>query len=146
MTNVVEHSVEIAAPVSTVFGYVDDHTRTRDWMYGLAAIEPVTEQLHGVGTQYDGVMRVGVVLKARIECTAWEQDKLLELKSVKGIETSQRWTFTALAEDRTRVEAYITFKLPGGPAGKAIAAAVKPVLGGAVRHSSETLVRNVVSL
>ena len=40
--------------------------------------------LRGVGAQYDGVMKVGVPLKARIECTAWEQDPLLELTSVKG--------------------------------------------------------------
>lgn len=146
MTNVVEHSVEIAAPVSTVFAYVDDHTKTRDWMYGLTKIEPVTERTRGVGTQYDGVMKVGVPLKARIECTAWKQDEVLELTSVKGIETTQRWTFTALGDDRTRVHAHITFTLPGGPAGKAIASAVKPVVGVAVKHSSEALVRNVESL
>jgi uncharacterized membrane protein len=146
VTNVVEQSVEIDAPVSTVFAYVDDFTRTRDWMYGLTKIEPVGEQRHGVGAQYDGVMKVGVPLKARIECTAWEQDRLIELTSVKGIETTQRWTFTPLGDDRTRVEAWISYKLPGGPAGKAIASAVKPVVGVAIKHSSESLVRNVEAL
>jgi uncharacterized membrane protein len=146
VTNVVEQSVEIAAPVRRVFEYVDDFSTTRDWMYGLSKIEPVTEQLRGVGAQYDGVMKVGVPLKARIVCTAWEQDRLLELTSVKGIETTQRWTFTDLGDDRTRVEAWISFTLPGGPAGKAIASAVKPVVGIAVKHSSEALVRNVEAL
>lgn len=146
VTNVVEQSVEIAAPVSKVFAYVDDFTCTKDWMYGLTRIEPVTDQLRGVGAQYDGVMKVGVPLKARIQCTAWEQDRLLELTSVKGVETTQRWSFTDLGDDRTRVDAWISFTLPGGPAGKAIAGAVRPVVGIAVKHSSEALVRNVEAL
>ncbi|HWJ67945.1 MAG TPA: SRPBCC family protein [Nocardioides sp.] len=146
MSNVVEQSVEIDAPVSKVFAYVDDFSKTKDWMYGLAKIDPVTEQLHGVGAQYDGVMKVGVALKARIECTAWEQDSLIELTSVKGIQTTQRWRFTDLGGDRTRVHACISYTLPGGPAGKAIEKAVGPVVGIAVKHSSDALVRNVEAL
>ncbi|NHA00481.1 hypothetical protein G5V59_11775 [Nocardioides sp. W3-2-3] len=46
MSNVVEHSVEIDAPVSKVFAYVDDFTHTKDWMYGLSRIDPVTDQAH----------------------------------------------------------------------------------------------------
>jgi uncharacterized membrane protein len=146
MSNVVEKSVEVEAPVSAVFAYVDDFSKTREWMYGLAQIEPVGEQLHGVGAQYDGVMKVGVSLKARIECTAWEKDRLIELTSVKGIRNTQRWTFTDLGGDRTRVDAWIEYTLPGGPAGKAIEKAVQPVVGIAIKHTSETLVRNVESL
>lgn len=146
MSNVVEKSVEVDAPVATVFAYVDDFSTTKDWMYGLTKIDPVTDQLRGVGAQYDGVMKVGVPLKARIQCTAWEQDRLIELTSVKGIQTTQRWRFTDLGGDRTRVDAWISYTLPGGPAGKAIEKAVKPVVGIAVKHTSEALVRNVESL
>ena len=32
MTSSVEHSVEIGAPVSEVFAYVDDYTNTKDWI------------------------------------------------------------------------------------------------------------------
>lgn len=146
MTNVVEKSVEIAAPIGTVFSYVDDFTTTKDWMYGLSKIEPLSEQTHGVGAEYDGVMKVGVPLKSRIRCTRWEQDRVVELTSVKGIQNTQRWTFTELDGNRTRVEARIEFSLPGGPAGKAIEKAVRPLIGLAVQHSSETLVRNVEAL
>ena len=143
VTSVVERTVEIAAPVAEVFAYVDDYSKTRDWMYGLKKIEPVGEQTQGVGAEYDGVMHVGVPLRARIRCTAWEKDRLLELSSVSGIENQQRWTFTPVGEERTRVEARITYKLPGGPAGRAIAAAMKPVVGVAIRHTSESLLRNL---
>jgi uncharacterized membrane protein len=146
MASVVEHSVEIAAPVAEVFAYVDDFTNTGDWMYGLNKIEAVTDHLHGVGAEYDGVMKVGISLSSRIRCTAYEKDRLIELDSVKGIKNTQRWTFTPLAEDRTRVDARISYSLPGGPAGAAMAASIRPFVGIAVKHTSETLVKNVEAL
>ncbi|MGA7147542.1 MAG: SRPBCC family protein, partial [Microbacterium sp.] len=121
---IVEQQVEIAAPISEVFAYVDDFTTTKNWMYGLSKIDPVTDQLRGVGAEYDGVMKVGISLTSRIRCTAWEQDRLLELTSVKGIRNTQRWTFAELDGNRTRVDAWISYTLPGGPAGKAMAAAM----------------------
>jgi uncharacterized membrane protein len=143
MTSIVEHSVEVDAPVDEVFAYVDDYTRTKDWMYGLHKIEPITENTRGVGATYDGVMKLGVSLTSRIRCTGWEQDRLLEISSVKGIRNTQRWVFTDLGDGRTRVDAWISYTLPGGPAGRAMAAAVKPLIGVAVKHTSEALVRNV---
>ena len=146
MASTVEHSVEIAKPVAEVFAYVDDYTRTKDWMYGLHKIEPVTEVTRGVGATYDGVMRLGVSLTSRIRCTGWELDRLLEITSIKGVRNTQRWTFTDLGGGRTRVDAHISYTLPGGPAGKAIEAAVRPLIGVAVRSTSEALVRNVEAL
>lgn len=145
MSSIIEHSVEIAAPVADVFAYVDDYTLTKDWMYGLHTMEPVTEQTSGVGATYDGVMKLGVSLTSRIQCTGWERNRLIEISSIKGIRNTQRWTFTDLGGDRTRVDAWISYTLPGGPVGKAMAAAVKPVIGIAVKHTSEALVRNIES-
>lgn len=145
MPSIVEHSVEIAAPVDEVFAFVDDHTKTRTWMYGLDRIEPVGDQTRGVGAEYDGVMKIGVPLKSRIRCTVWEENRRIELTSVKGIKNTQRWTFTAIDEGRTRVDAWISYSLPGGPAGATMGAAVKPLIGVAVRNTSESLVRAVES-
>jgi uncharacterized membrane protein len=141
--SVVEQSVEIQAPIKVVFDYVDDFATTKDWMYGLHRIDPVGEQVKGIGAEYDGVMKLGVSLTSRIRCTGYEDGRLIELTSVKGIRNTQRWTFTALGAERTRVDAHISYKLPGGPAGAAMAAAMKPFVGIAIRHTSDTLVRNV---
>ena len=146
MSGIVEHSVEIEAPVHEVFAYVDDFTKTKDWMYGLDRIEPVGEQLRGLGATYDGVMKLGVSLTSRIRCTGYEPDRLVEISSISGIKNTQRWTFTDLGGDRTRVDASISYTLPGGPAGRAIEAAVKPFISIAIAHTSETLVRNVEAL
>lgn len=142
MASIVEHTVEIAAPVSEVFAYVDDYSLTKDWIYGLHRMEPVGAQTQGLGARFDGVMKLGVSLTSRIECTGWEQDRLIEMTSVSGIHNTQRWTFADLGGDRTRVDAWISYSLPGGPAGRAMAAAVKPLIGVAVKHTSEALVRN----
>jgi len=146
VASVVEASVEIAAPVADVFAYVDDFGNTKDWMYGLHEIEPVGDQLHGVGATYDGVMKLGVSLTSRIQCSAYESDRLIEITSIKGIRNTQRWTFSDLGEGRTRVDAWISYTLPGGPAGRAMAAAIKPFVGIAIKHTSESLVRNVEAL
>lgn len=141
-----EQSVEVDAPLSQVFAYVDDFATTKDWMYGLSKIDPVGEQLRGVGAEYDGVMKVGVPLKSRIRCTDWVENELIEISSVKGIKNTQRWTFTDLGEGRTRVDAWIEYVLPGGPAGRAIEKAVHPVVEIAIRHTKEKLKKNVEAL
>lgn len=143
MPAVVEHSVEIAAPVDAVFAYVDDHSQTQTWMYGLEKIEPVGDQLRGVGAEYDGVMKVGVALTSRIRCTAWEENALIEFTSVKGIRNTQSWTFTPIDDERTRVAAHISYTLPGGPVGATMAAAIKPLVGVAIARTSQNLVRNL---
>lgn len=143
MSAIVEHTVEIDRPVEEVFAYVDDFSKTKEWMYGLHAIVPVTEQTRGVGATYDGVMKVGVSLTSRIRCTGYEENRLLEISSVQGIRNTQRWTFTDLGGGRTRLDAWISYTLPGGPAGRAMAAAMKPFIGIAIKHTSESLVRNL---
>lgn len=143
MSSVVEHSVEIAAPVAKVFAYVDDFSNVKEWMYGLHSIEPVGDQRQGVGATYEGVMKLGVSLSSRVRCTAYEPDRLIEITSIRGIQNTQRWTFTDLGGDRTRVEAWISYTLPGGPAGKVIENAVKPFIGIAIKHTSEQLVHNI---
>jgi len=143
MSSVVEHSVEVAAPVHEVFAYVDDFTHVKDWMYGLHSIEPVGEQLQGVGATYEGVMRLGVSLRSRVRCTGYVPDELIEISSISGIKNTQRWTFADLGDGRTRVAAWISYTLPGGPAGKVIENAVKPFIEIAIKHTSETLVHNI---
>jgi uncharacterized membrane protein len=143
MSGIVEHSVEIAAPVHEVFAYVDDFTKTKEWMYGLDRIEPVGEQLRGLGATYDGVMKLGVSLTSRIRCTGYEPEQMVEISSISGVKNTQRWTFTDLGDDRTRLDAWISYTLPGGPAGKLIEKAVNPLISVAVKHTSERLVHQL---
>ena len=143
MANIVEYTAEIDAPVSVVFDYLDDFTNTKDWMYGLEEFEPVGDQLHGVGATYRGTMKLGVTLRSTLRCTAWEKDRLLEIESIDGIRNTQRWTFTDLGDDRTKVDAWISYSLPGGAAGVAMGRVVKPVVAVAVKQTAASLARHV---
>jgi uncharacterized membrane protein len=88
-------------------------------------------------------MKLGVSLTSRIRCTGYEPDRLVEISSIRGIKNTQRWTFTDLGNGRTRLDAWISYTLPGGPAGKVIERAVNPVIAIAVKHTSERLVHNL---
>lgn len=146
MTATIEQTIEIDAPVEKVFAYVEDFTRIGEWLYGLHEIKPVDGPLHGLGATYEGTVRLGVPLRSRVTCTDYELNRLVEITSVKGVKNTQRWTFTDLGQGRTKVDVWISYDLPGGPAGGAIERAVKPLVGIAVRHSSESLVRNAEAL
>ena len=143
MSGIVEHSVEVEAPVHEVFAYLDDFTNAKDWMYGLHSIVPVEGPTHGLGATFDGVMKLGVSLSSRIRCTGYEPDRMVEISSISGIKNAQRWTFTPIGEDRTRVDAWISYTLPGGPAGKVIERAVNPLISIAIKHTSERLVQRL---
>lgn len=140
---IVETQSDIDAPLSTVFAYVDDYRTTHEWMFGLTQFEPVGAQDHGLGAVFDGNVKLGVNLKSRVQITGWEQDRLIELTSIKGIKNAWRLTFEALGDGRTRMDAHVTFELPGGPVGKAMGAAVKPLLGLAVQHTTDSLKRHL---
>lgn len=142
----VQQQVVVGAPLQTVFDYLADFTQIPTWLFGLESFEPVTEARRGLGAQYDGVLRLGIALTSRVECTVWDEPHYIELASVSGIENTQRWRFTAVDEASTRIEADIEYVLPGGVAGRAVAGAVKPAVGLAVDHSTAALVRNLEAL
>lgn len=142
MVFVVEKSVAVEAPVTEVFNYIDDFRNAPEWLFGITRIDAVPGRpSQGVGAQVEGTMKLGVALHSRIECVEWERDAVIALRSVKGIVNDQRWTFTPISDDRCRVDAYITYELPGGPAGKAIGAAVKPFVGIAIDSTTKALMR-----
>lgn len=139
-------TAEINAPVAEVFAYVDDFGHAQEWIYGLTSIEAVGEPTHGVGATFDGTMKVGMAFHSTIRCTRWEQDRLLELESIKGLSNTQTWTFEDLGDERTRVTAQVSYTLPGGPVGLTMARAIKPFVGIAIRSTSEHLTKNVEGL
>ncbi|GAA1932760.1 SRPBCC family protein [Nocardioides marmoribigeumensis] len=141
MTVTNEHRVRASLPQT--FAYVDDHTRVPEWMFGVETFEPVGERDHGLGAVFDVVMHVGVPIRTRLEVVAWEQDALLEFRSVKGFSTDSRWTFEALGDDETLVTSQITYRLPFGPAGRVMGKVMEPAVARASERSSTALVRRV---
>lgn len=140
----IHHESEAAAPVSTVFAYIDDYRCVPEWMFGISEFEPVGAQDQGLGAVFDGSIQLGPkTLYSTVEVTAWEQDRVIALKSVKGFPNTSTWHFTPIGEARTRLTVDFTYDLPGGFAGKALGRVIEPFVAIAIRHTEQTLRRHV---
>ncbi len=134
------------APLAQTFAYVDDHRNVPDWMFGVEEFEPVDGRDHGLGAVFDVVMHVGVPIRTRLEVVGWEQDALLEFRSVTGFKVDSEWTFRAVggaAGEETVVTSRITYHLPFGPAGRVMGKVMEPAVARASERSSTALVRHV---
>lgn len=139
-----EHRVR--ASLAETFAYVDDHRHVPEWMAGVESFEPVDGRDHGPGAVFDVVMHVGVAIRTRLEVVGWEQDALLEFRSVKGFKVESRWTFEEVGdpdEGETLVTSQITYHLPFGPAGKVMGKVMEPAVAKTSEKSSTTLVAKV---
>lgn len=137
---VVRHTINTSVPRSTVFAYIQDPDNVPTWMFGVTKFEPTGEPRAGLGAVYDAAMRIGPKsLGSTIEVTEWEQDKKLVLTSIAGFDVSTRWHFSDADEATTQVHVEFGYTLPGGFAGRALAAVIDPVVGQAVRQTEATL-------
>lgn len=140
----IHHTSEANAPVSVVFGYIDDYRTVPEWMFGISEFEPKGAQDQGLGAVFDGSINLGPkTLNSTVEVTEWERDKVIALKSIKGFPNTSTWHFAALDATRTRLTVDFTYDLPGGLAGKALGRIIEPFVSIAIRHTEQTL-RNKV--
>ncbi|WOC13492.1 SRPBCC family protein [Gordonia sp. MP11Mi] len=136
----VHHTVRTQVPRSEVFAYVDDPNTVPQWMFGVTAFDPVGDRSRGLGTVYDAVMKVGPkALSAQLEVTVWTENEELVLSSVAGFDVTTRWRFTDGDGGSTVVDVDFDYSLPGGLAGRALAAIIEPFVSQAVRQTEQAL-------
>ncbi|MFN5651397.1 MAG: SRPBCC family protein, partial [Actinomycetes bacterium] len=71
-------SVEIDAPVQTVWDVVEPVERHVDWMADAVAIRFIGSQTRGVGTEFFCDTKVGPInLVDKMTITAWEPGKVM---------------------------------------------------------------------
>lgn len=143
MSNTVRVETDFNVPASVAFAYLSDYSHTAEWLYGLTQLEPLTEQTHGLGAQFEGTLKLGVPLTSRLEVVEFEQDRLFTLDSFKGIKNTSRWEVTPTGERSCRLTATWEYDLGGGLAGKALGKVVEPVVKIAAKHSTEELKKAV---
>jgi uncharacterized membrane protein len=142
----IHHEGSCAAPVEVAFGYLDDYRNATDWMFGLTKFEPVGDKDHGLGAVFDGTFAVKPVkLSSTIKVTEWEQDKVIAFESIKGFRNWSTWRFFADGPEHTKITVQFSYELPGGLAGRALGKALEPIVALSVRHSDETLRRQIES-
>lgn len=140
----IRHRSSCDAPVEVAFAYIDDYRNTTRWMFGLSKFVPVGGQNQGLGAEFDGTFAVKPIkLSSRVRITEWVQDKLIALESVKGFRNTSRWEFAPDGPERTAVSVVFSYDLPGGLAGRALGKAMEPVVALSVRHTDESLRKQI---
>jgi hypothetical protein len=56
----ISYASDVGAPVEVAFTYTDNHLFVPDWMFGIAAFEPVGDAGHGPGAVYAATLRLGL--------------------------------------------------------------------------------------
>ena len=130
------------APLPVAFAYVADYRTVPTWMLGIEQFVPVGERTWGEGAEFDVTARFGVRLHTRIRATAWVEDRLIAMESVRGVHVRSRFGFVEDA-GLTRITAGISYDLPRGPAGRMVNRAVGPFVTRAVDHANHALVDGI---
>ena len=127
------------APLGVAFGYVADYRNIGSWVLGIEKFVPVGEQDRGEGAEFDVTAKFGVRLHTRIRATEWVDQRLIRMDSVRGVPVHSRFQFEE-AGDRTRIVAEVSYRLPGGPAGRMVSRAVGSFVSRVVEHANHALV------
>ncbi|MDQ6846146.1 MAG: SRPBCC family protein [Candidatus Dormibacteraeota bacterium] len=132
-------SEQIAAPVETVFAFVDDHRNTTKYMKALTKWAPVGSKTHGKGAQFQVAMKAGpMTLSSVVDITTWSENRAIGWKSTEGFKQTGKWAFKPSAGG-TEATFEMDYELPGGIAGRMAARLADPV----VRGNIEASVRNL---
>ncbi|WP_286014000.1 SRPBCC family protein [Nocardia sp. CDC159] len=67
----IRYASDVGAPVEVAFTYTDNHLFVPDWMFGIAAFEPVGDAGHGPGAVYAAAVRLGL-WRPTVECEITE--------------------------------------------------------------------------
>jgi uncharacterized membrane protein len=134
-------SEQIAAPVETVFAFVDDHRNTTTYMKDLTKWAPVGSKTHGKGARFEVAMKAGpMTLSSVVDITTWTENRAIGWKSTEGFKQTGTWSFKSSGKG-TEATFDMDFELPGGIAGRMLSRVAEPV----VRSNIEESVRKLRS-
>jgi uncharacterized membrane protein len=130
------------APLEVAFGYVADYRNIPAWMLGIERFVPVGDQDRGEGAEFDVTAKFGVRLHSRIRATEWVDHRVIGMESVRGVAVCSRFLFEG-AGSGTSITAEVSYRLPGGHAGRVMHRAVGPFVSRVVQHANHALVAGI---
>ena len=136
----VQHTEQIAAPVESVFAFVDDHRNTTKYMKDLSRWEPVDpKKIHGKGATFAVAMTAGPLkLESVVEMDGWVENREIAWHSISGLKQKGSWSFKA-SRGGTEATFNLEYEPPGGIAGRIMARPAEPVVRGNVQRSVRKL-------
>jgi hypothetical protein len=67
----IKYASDVGAPVEVAFSYADNHLFVPDWLFGVAAFEPLGDADQGLGARYAATLQFGLWHPA-VECEVTE--------------------------------------------------------------------------
>jgi uncharacterized membrane protein len=130
---------KIAAPVTVVFAYVDDHRNTIKYMQDLTKWAPVGSKTHGKGARFQVAMKAGpMTLSSVVDITTWTENHAIGWTSLEGFKQTGRWSFKKEG-DGTEATFDMDYELPGGIAGRMVSKVAEPIVRGNIEKSVRQL-------
>jgi uncharacterized membrane protein len=141
----VDASIQVSAPASQVWAFVDDPARYLHFMAGVTRWEVDGERAAGLGARYRTLMRVGSAeIGGLVEVVEHDAPSELAWNSVTGVDQRGRWRLRERSLGRTDVELRLSYGVAGAGIGGWIAERVAaPTVRGHLRRSLQQLKRQV---
>lgn len=131
--------LNVPIPAEVAFDYVTDFARMPEWLFGLQSARCVSELEAGVGARYEIAVKLGAMLRTEIEVTECVPHRLLTAQSLSGIANQSNWRLTELGDELTEIDISMSYELPRGLAGRALAKAIDPFIAVAKSKSEGSL-------
>ncbi|MBJ8340025.1 SRPBCC family protein [Antrihabitans sp. YC3-6] len=142
----VHNESTFAIPREYAFDYMSDLRNGGEWIFGITKLEVVGEPVYGLGTVYDGGMKLGPkTLHSVIKVVEFERPGSYRTDYVSGFELRTNWKINELGPEQCEVVVDINYELPGGIAGKALGKIIEPFVAIAIRHSDATVKKKLES-
>ncbi|HLS77181.1 MAG TPA: SRPBCC family protein [Nocardia sp.] len=141
----IKYASDVGAPVEVAFTYTDNHLFVPDWMFGIAAFEPVGEVDQGVGALFAATARLALVRK-RITCEITEHRRnavlayTLRGRRLRGTLTLR---FDPLGYGRSVLTSEADYDDPRGLFGRMSAGLLDASVRRAVRRTEARLRREI---
>lgn len=135
-------SVDVAAPVETVWSALTDWERQSDWMLGTA-VRPTDRNGRGVGGRREASTRLGPVgFVDSMEITAWEPPHRCAVRHTgRLVQGAGAFEVLALPDGRSRVCWSEWLQPPLGLLGQIGFLALRPLFAAGVRRSLRRFAR-----
>jgi len=113
----IERSIEIEAPVESVFDFVTDWRNMSRFMERTYDWKPTTEKTRGDGVRLAHKQK-GLFREIAYECeiSGFVENEGFTITSFKGPQAKSQWAFESLG-DRTKVTLIVGYKVPGSIVG-----------------------------
>ncbi|MEV6277071.1 SRPBCC family protein [Nocardia sp. NPDC051832] len=140
----IKYASDVGAPVEAAFSYTDNYVFVPDWMFAVAAFEPVGEMDHGLGARFAATARIAIwrpVLACEI--TEYRRNVVIGYTLRGPLSGTLTLRFDPLGYGRAVLTSEAEYSAPRGFTGRVCASLVDAAVRSALRRTESQLRREI---